>query len=247
MTLFLFWLVFALGINWGGASGQSFLWLAGDLRLAREGEIWRFFTPLFLHHTGSIGHILSVMLGLYFLGAPLEEEWGSRRFARFLAGAGTLAYFAQFCLALLLPLSLQQKLVPDVYFGSMPVVEAVAIAWACSFKGRTVLLFFVLPVSSRGLILLVVGVSLMGLIASTTPPSGHLSLFAGMGAGWLLGGGNPSPLRKMYLQFRLGALEREAEAERRARKKRAVKSGLKIIEGGRDSEDRSGPDGKMLN
>lgn len=250
--LFLFWLVFALGINWGGVSGQSFLWLAGNLRMTAEGEIWRLATPLLLHDTGSIGHILGTLLGLYFLGAPLEDEWGAKRFARFLAAAGTMAYAVQFLFAQFLSPELSAKLIPEIYFGAMPVVEAVAIAWACSFKGKTVLLFFVLPVSSRGLILLVVGVSLMSLIAGTAPPSGHLALFAGMGAGWFLGGGTPSPFRKMVLKFRLGALEREAEAERKARKRRAERSGFKVIEGGGEGGEKTGksgtgPDGNLLN
>jgi membrane associated rhomboid family serine protease len=236
--LFAIWLVFALALNWGGASGNSFLALTGNNAAILEGEVWRLFTALLLHTpSGGIGHIVSAMLGLYFLGSSLEEAWGGRRFLRFLIGAGVLSYATQFVVCLLLSPELSAKLVPTDYFGAIPVVEAVAIAWACSFKGRTILLFFVLPVSSRGLILMVVGFSLMSLIAGGMSPSGHIALFAGMGYGWLLGAGTPSPWRRFVLKRKLAGLERDVQKERAEKKRRAKNSGFKVIRGGQDDEE----------
>jgi membrane associated rhomboid family serine protease len=246
IVLFAIWLVFALALNWGGASGNSFLAFTGNNSAIASGEVWRLFTALLLHTpSGEIGHILSAMLGLYFLGSSLEEAWGGKRFLRFLIAAGVLSYLTQFLLCSLISSELSAKLVPDSYFGAIPVVEAVAIAWACSFRGRTILLFFVLPVSSRGLILMVVGFSLMSLIAGGMSPSGHIALFAGMGYGWLLGGGSPSPLRRFILKQRLAALEREAQNERHQKKRRAKESGFKVIRGGKDDDEP--PDKKLLN
>lgn len=235
IVLFAAWLIFALGLNWGGASPNSFLALTGNNAAIAQGEVWRLFTALLLHTpSGDIGHIVSAMLGLYFLGSSLEETWGGKRFLRFVLATGVLSYGTQFLLSSVLPADLASKLVPSNYFGAMPVVEAIAIAWACSFRGRTILLFFVLPVSSRGLILMVVGFSLMSLIAGGMSPSGHIALFAGMGYGWFLGGGSPSPFRRLVLKQRLASLERDAENER-SRKKGLVKnSGFKVIHGGKD-------------
>lgn len=249
------WLIFALGINWGGAQGASFLALCGNTQGILSGEVWRLLTAPVLHmYTGTVWHLISAMLGLYFLGASLEQEWGPRRFLRFLALTGVLAYGAQALIDWALPARVGAKLVPEFYFGAMPVVQAVAIAWACSFRGRTVQLFFVLPISSRGLILFVVGLSVLYLIAGATPPSGHVAMFAGMGLGWLLGGSTPSPLRRAYLRFRLARLEVEARRDGQQRRQRAKQSGLRVIPGGREgggptsgsSSNRGGSGGSML-
>lgn len=253
LGLLAIWLVFALAINWGNAQGASFLALCGNTEAILQGEVWRLFTAPLLHMpTGTVWHLLSALLGLYFLGTSLEHEWGPRRFLRFLALTGVLSYGTQVLVGALLPAELGNKLLPDHYFGAMPIVQAVAIAWASSFRGRTVHLFFVMPISSRGLILFVVGISVLYLIAGATPPSGHIAMFAGMGLGWLLGGGTPSPLRRAYLKLRLAQLEVEARRESETRRKRAKSAGLRVLPGGRDrgsaggSSSRGGSGGSLL-
>lgn len=241
LGLLTIWLIFALAMNWAGAAGDSFLALCGNTERVLEGQVWRLLTASFLHMpSGTIFHILSVLIGLYFLSPSLESEWGTKRFLRFLLLTGVLAYATQVLVAWALPARVAERLVPEYYFGAMPVVEAVAIAWALSFKGRTVNLFFVLPVSSRGLILFVIGMSVMYLIAGATPPSGHVAPFAGMVYGWLLGGGTPSPLRRLYLKYRLSRLEQEARRDRDVRKKRAQSSGLRVIDGGQNERKGDG-------
>lgn len=228
--LFVIWLVFALAMNWGGVSPAPLAALILDPGALGRLELWRFLTAPLVHDPNSVGHILSVEIGLFFLGPSLESRFGSVRFARFLLLSALLAYGLQAGIQALLPSTLAHKLGGSVQFGAMPVVEAIAIAWACSFRGRTVNLFFVLPVSSRGLVLFVVGFSVLTLIAGQMSPSGHLALFAGMGLGWLLGGGTPSPLRRAYLQYKLGALDREAGRES---KKKPRRTDLKVITGGK--------------
>jgi membrane associated rhomboid family serine protease len=239
------WLTFALAINWGGVSAETFYLLCGNTELIAHGQVWRLFTAPFLHMPSlTIGHILTVLVGLYFLGPSLESDWGTKRFLRFLLFTGVLAYTVQFLASWALPARFATRLAPEYYFGAVPVMEAVAIAWALSFKGRTVNLFLVLPVSSTGLILFVIGMSVMLLIAGATPFSGHVATFAGMVFGWLLGGGTPSPLRRLYLRFRLSRLESEAQRDRNTRRKRLQSSGLRVIDGGRD--DGKGDGGRML-
>ncbi len=236
------WLVFALAMNWAGVSQQTFVLLSAQTSEILAGEIWRLITAPLLHAPNSIGHIISALLGLYFLGSSLEQKWGSKRFLSFLAWSAGLSYAVQTGLSVVFPATLSAKLMPPVQFGALPAVEAVAIAWACSFRGQTVHLFFVLPISSRGLVLFVVGFSTLALIAGQTPPSGHLALFAGMGFGWLLGGNTPSPLRRMVLQWKLARLDREVEEERNRRQKRVARSGLRVIDG----QGEKGDDKKML-
>ena len=211
--LFSTWMAFALAINWGGASQRVFMMFVGDPEAIVAGELWRLVTPLFVHTPVGVGHILVTLLGLYFLGHSLEESWGGRRFVRFLLTTGILAYAVQLLAAFALPAYFRQRLVPDMWYGAMPVVDAIAIAWALSFKGRTVHLFFALPISSRGLLLFVIGMNVLMVIAGALNLAGHVALFAGMGGGWLFGGGSPSPARRFLLKARLAQLKAE---ERRA-------------------------------
>jgi membrane associated rhomboid family serine protease len=228
------WALFAMLVNWGNVGSAVFLALSANATAVSHGELWRLVTASWLHvPTGTIGHILSALIGLYFLAPPLESAWGSRRFARFLLLTGVLSYGTQAGVVLLLGPALSERLVPEYAYGAMPVVEATAIAWACSFRNRVVNLFFVLPVSSTGLILFVVGTSVMYLIAGATPPSGHISLFAGMGLGYLLGGSTPSPIRQAYLRYRLARLEATVSGERKQRK---PGRGLRVIQGGKKND-----------
>jgi hypothetical protein len=99
-------------------------------------------------------------------------------------------------------------------------------------------------VSSTALVGFVIVMSLLRVVAAAEAPEGLLSPFGGMLAGWLLGGGTPSPLRKAYLTLRLRQLDREAAAGQ-ARRDRVKNSGFEVIEGGKKGP--KGPDGKWLN
>jgi membrane associated rhomboid family serine protease len=254
LVLVSIWLAFAVGINWGGAPGSLFDALCGNTRLILAGEVWRLITAPFLHiPSGTIGHILMTMLGLYFLGTSLESSWGGRRFLGFLAMSAIFAYATQMLVEIAMPASIASKLVGEYWFGAGPVVSAISVAWALSFRGRTVNLMFVPPVSSRGLITFVLILNVMYLIAGAAGPSGLISPFGGMLAGYLFGGGTPSPVRRLWLKLRLAQLDAEARREATERKQRIARGGFKVIEGGRGTEDsderdsRKGPDGGWLN
>jgi len=238
--VFTVWLAFAVGLNWAGASESVFLLLCGNTERILHGEVWRLFTAPWLHMpTGTLSHVLSAMLGLYFLSPQLESRWGSARFARFLALAALCAYGTQMLAELVLPSSLALRVEGDggYFYGAIPIVEAIAIAWALSFKGQTVRLFMVLPVTSTGLIVFVIATSLMYVVIAAQGPSGLISPFGGMAAGWLFGGSTPSPFRRFWLKLRLAKLDVEARQEARERRRRASKAGLRVISGGRDDED----------
>ncbi|HEY8946895.1 MAG TPA: rhomboid family intramembrane serine protease [Polyangiaceae bacterium] len=251
--VFAVWLAFAIGLNWAGAPESAFTIFCGSTEAILRGEVWRLLTAPWMHlPVGSLGHVLSVLLGLYFLGPSLEESWGSKRFAWFLFFSSIIAYGTQMVFELVMPARISARLVGEYWYGAMPVVEAIAIAYALSFRGRVVRLFFVLPVSSRGLIAFVVGVSVLYVIIAAQTPSGLVAPFGGMLAGWLLGGSSPSPLRRAWLKLRLAQLDAEARREARARKGRIGKSGLRVIEGGRQRDSDSGEqpsksDGRWLN
>jgi hypothetical protein len=133
-----------------------------------------------------------------------------------------------------------------IWFGGVPAVEALSVAWALTFSGQTVRLLFVLPVTSRGLLWFVIGFSVLRLIAVQQTAEGLISPFGGLAAGWLLGAGTPSPLRRLYLKFRYSQLQRETARATEARSRRAKQSRFSVIEGGKRDDD-DGPGGKWLN
>lgn len=231
------WILFAVGINWGGASTSTFTSLAGNSRAIAEGQVWRFFTAPLLHLPDSgagVQHIAFSLMGLYFLGTALEQVWGTPRLLRFLALSAYLSYFLQWLLELSLPAALAARMVQPLWYGSTPVLTALAIAFALSLREQKVLLFFVLPVGARTLVLATVGLSLLLVIADAMGPSGHLAPFAGMLVGWIFGGGTPSPARRWWLRFRIGRLD--AEVRRRGPRKNAPGSRrFEVISGGRDT------------
>lgn len=251
ITVFVIWLIFALGLNWGSASSSVFEALTGSTERILHGEVWRLFTaPLLQYPVGGAGvsHLLTALIGLYFFTPRLEELWGPARTLRFVALSAVIAYTLQMAVELVLPSTLAGRLVPEHWFGITPALGAIAIAWALTFKNETVMLFFVLPVTSRMLIIWIVGLGLLYLVAGATPFEGLIAPFGGMLCGWLLGGGTPSPLRKAWLKLRLAQLDREARNDQQQRKRRPNPAGLRAIPGGRaDDDDDRGPDGRFLN
>ena len=63
-----------------GSELGRWLELLGVMQAAAvwHGQIWRLLTATYLH--ASVAHVLFNMLGLYFLGPPLERVWGGGRF-----------------------------------------------------------------------------------------------------------------------------------------------------------------------
>jgi membrane associated rhomboid family serine protease len=253
LTVFVIWLSFAIGLNWGSVPGELFLLLAGSTHAILHGEVWRLVTAPLLHDAegaAGVSHIITTLLGLFFFAPRLEEQWGSRRMLQFLAASSIIAYALQMLVDLLLPATLSARLVGQYWFGLTPALGAIAIAWALTFKNQVVQLFFVIPVTSRMLIVWIVGLAVLYLVAGARPHEGLLAPFGGMLCGWLLGGGNPSPLRRAWLKLRLAQLDGEVQRESRRRKTRPNPGGLRVIPGGRadDDDDKGkGPDGRWLN
>jgi membrane associated rhomboid family serine protease len=266
LTLFCVWLAFAVAINWAGASAELFVLFCGNTARIASGEVWRLLTAPLMHHPNSLGSILLMLLGLYFLSPSLESAWGAKRFIQFLIAAAVGSYALQAAVATLLPATVAAKLVPEYWFGALPAVEAIAIAWAMSFKGQTVRLMLLVPVSSKTLVLFVVATSVLAVVALSDLPSGLIAPFGGMLAGWMLGGATPSPLRRWWLRQKLVQTERELARERGRRRERVAASGLHVVEPrepdaapesddepspgsaeDRDGGNGRGPDGRLLN
>ncbi len=227
VALVAIWVLFAVGLNWGGA-GQGVLEpFLGVSSAVLHGQVWRLFTAPLIHDPGDPGHLLVTILGLYFLGPTLEERWGPKRMLLFLFGSAAFAFALQTIVGAIVP-----RLGKAVWFGGLGMIEAVAVAWALSARGQVVRLFFVLPISGTMLLVFIFGMSVLNVIAMRSPAEGLVTPFGGMLAGYLFG--DASPLRRYWLKLKLRKLQAENEAIRRARQRRAAGPSLRVIEGGAD-------------
>jgi hypothetical protein len=161
----------------------------------------------------------------------------------FLIASSLMGFTAQLAAEVLLPGSLAASVGQQYWFGSMGAVEAIAVAWALSNRGQTVRLFFVLPVTATGLLIFVVGMSVLLLLAGGKPHEGVITPFGGMLAGYLFGAGNPTPARRLLLKARYLWIAR------RAARMRSSQPRLRVIEGGETPQARRKPptDKRFLN
>lgn len=242
VALLAVWVTFAVGINWGGGGANLFELGVGDTQKILRGEVWRLFTAPLLHlptGPGSVGHIVSTLLGLYFLAPALEKKWGGRWMLAFLYGSALAGYLLHMLLQVAIP-SPHDAALQQPWFGSLSAVHAVAVAWALSFRGQRVMLFLVLPVTSTVLILFVVGVAVLRLLAADNVPEGVVSAFGAMGFAWLVAGSEPSPLRRLWLRWRMRQL---ARTRSRTQTDEATPLPEPDVESGRESADEDASDG----
>jgi membrane associated rhomboid family serine protease len=241
-------IMFAVGINYGGLDERAFLLFTGNTKAILQGQVWRLFTAGLMHQPsgpGAVWHTLFALVGLLFLAPTLEERWGAKRMLLFLIGSSVMGFSAQLAAEALLPRSMAAVLGQPYWFGSMGALEAIAVAWALSNQGKTVRLMFVLPVSATGMLLFIIGLSVLMVLFGDKPHEGLVTPFGGMLAGYLFGAGSPTPVRRLWLTLRYKWLARRAS-------KFQAKGGashLRIIEGGETTESRRRPptDKRFLN
>lgn len=110
-------------------------------------QLWRYVTMQFLH--GDFIHILFNMLGLYILGTPLEQHWGTRRFLRFYLSCGAVAGLAYVTIGALFQLNPELPII-----GASGGVYGIVLACAVFFpQFRIIFLFFPVPIRFAALII----------------------------------------------------------------------------------------------
>ncbi|MEP7052738.1 MAG: rhomboid family intramembrane serine protease [Pseudomonadota bacterium] len=248
------WLAFAIGVHWAGVGADVFELFCGNTPLILHGQVWRVLTAALLQAPNQGWHVFGVLLTLYFFAVPLEKSWGRARLTRFLLALAIIPALVQVFFDIALPPSAARYFAEPFWFGGFAVCNGLVVAWSLQNRGAVVRLYGVLPISSHVMIWMALGSPLVYLIFREVPAEGVWALYGGCFAGWLLGASTPSPLRRYWLQFRLGRLDAEAEREAAERKKRLGRSGLKVIDGGRTKPDPDpgpekgrGADGRWLN
>jgi membrane associated rhomboid family serine protease len=200
---------------------------------------WRLLTSGLLTDPDHWTHLALSLLGLYFLGAPLEQRWGSWRFARFLALAVLVGNLTVIAVALAVSPTAQERFHPPFVFGPTAAITAIAIAWSREYAQSTVNLFFFLPIRGKVLFWITIGFCVLDLIYPQGLPEGVVAPFSGVLAG-LLFGGTPSLARTAWLRVRLALLRRRAStltvddvlAPKPKRRPRPGGPPLRVVSGG---------------
>lgn len=173
--------LFVLCLITGGFSSPVYRWLAMNTRLVLEGQVWRLFTFTYLHDQENLLHILFNMLGLYFLGQPLERSWGSKRFFAFYTLGGFVAVLLYLVMTTIGPLSPEGILV-----GASGGVLAILGACAVLFPQIRIIMV-VFPVPIRAAALLLVAIYGFNLLNQGDNAGGDACHLAGLGFGILWG------------------------------------------------------------
>ena len=140
-----------------------------------KGWVWQFLTFQFLH--GGFVHLLLNCWAIYVFGRSVEEALGTATFIKLYLGSGVVGGLFQWVAGLFIP----------AHFGGAPLVGASAglfgllAAFGAMFPSRqiTLLLFFVLPVTLTGRMLLIFAglISVFGVLV----PSGNVAHLAHLG------------------------------------------------------------------
>lgn len=188
-------------------------------------------------------HLVFSLMGLYFLGATLEKQWGGARFLRFLAIAVVAGNLTTLAVSALVPEDGQMRFHPAFVFGPTAAITAIAVAWSREYANSTVNLFLFLPVRGKTLFWITVAFCVLDLIYPAGLPEGVVAPFGGVVAG-LLFGGTPSLARRAWLQGRLAVLRRQSthvtvEGVLSPRAKKKPRTGgppLRVVPGGLEDE-----------
>ncbi|WP_437555133.1 rhomboid family intramembrane serine protease [Sorangium sp. So ce367] len=222
------WVMFTLGLNWGGAGEDVLRPFLGISEKVLHGQVWRLLTAPLVHSPSNPWHFIWTLLGLYFFGTSLEERWGAGRMVAFLFGSAAFAFALQVAVGAILP-----QVEQPVFYGGFGMVGAVSVAWALAHRHATVRLFFVIPVTGTMLLVFIFAISVFYVISKTAPPpEGQITPFGAMLAGYLFG--DFSPLRRFYLRMRFRQLQAQSAALRRVPAARGRSGGvpLRVIPGG---------------
>ncbi len=237
------WVALALAVNWAQVGIEVVQFIAGSTQGVLRGEVWRLFTAPLMHDLQQPMHLVTTLLGLYFLAPTLESDWGPRRTLLFIFGSGALAFAFQVIGSVLAP-----SIGSGIWYGGLGFIEAIAVAWALQNRHAQIRLFFVLPVSAMTMVAFVFLLSVAHVIAKNNhTPEGLITPFGGMLAGYLFC--DRSPLRRLYLKLRLKRIQAETEALRREQSSRAAeaRSRLRVIKGGAGKNDEDDDPKRYLN
>ncbi len=122
-------------------------------------QIWRYFTFQFLH--ADVLHILLNMLGLYMIGTPVEQRYGSRKFLQFYLSCGVFAGLLYAVIGAVFPgeVGIHRPII-----GASGGVFGILLAAAVYFPNFR-LIFFLFPLPIRFACLIIFGLMTVNVLS----------------------------------------------------------------------------------
>jgi membrane associated rhomboid family serine protease len=199
------WLGFAAAIQLYGKGAAFFdsLVLRPDSLLA--GQVWRLFTAPLLHAvqgSSDATHAIVNLACFYYFTLPIQKAWGSTRLVVMLACAALIGELVMCGLLLAFP-SITPFVAGDSLFGSGAMVASVMVAWVYQRPNATWMFWGVVPVRGITLIGIALAIATLGIVLKWQIPEGALAPIVGIGVGYALGAGTPSPIRRAWLRGKL--------------------------------------------
>ena len=185
-------LVAVLGES-GAALARFVMFLPADFF---HGHVWTPLTYTFLN-PDPIG-LLFALLGLWLLGASLEQQWGTRRFVTFyfLTGAAGAVVTGLIGLA-------SKAVYGHAYYGNWSSLEGLIAAFAVLMPNAQIFLYFV-PVQAKWMLPISAGITVLFMLMTGWVP--YLPQLFGLGAGVLFAGGIAPG--NVFLRFRVWWIDR---------------------------------------
>ncbi len=217
-----------------------FEWGAYHTGLAVQmGQIWRFFTYMFLH--GDFFHLLFNMLGLWLFGSRIEAAWGSRTFTWYylVSGLGGGLLYG------IMSLAGVQADAPMV--GASGAIYGILLAFGLTFPDA-VIFVFIFPMRARIAVIIFGVMALMGFGGARIAHMAHLGgMITGFLFLWIFTGGKLSqPPRLPGGQKRGSAGGRGSylDALRNSFHRWRTRMRLTVVDSKRDDDTKSGESGK---
>ena len=141
--------------------------------LVTHGEVWRLVTSDYLHW--STMHIFMNMLGLYFLGRPLERVWGPKKFFAFYTISGVLGSLFYYILTVIGWFSMT-----GIAAGASGCVLGLLGAAAVMFPHAEVWVYFLFPVKIRVVAVIFAGIYVLNIVYRGDNAGGDACHLAGL-------------------------------------------------------------------
>jgi membrane associated rhomboid family serine protease len=139
------------------------LTLTPSMLLSGE-ALWAPLTANFVFQDGELAYLLGTLFIQWFMGSELEGFWGIRKYLLLVIGCGVAGHLVSVALALFIP-----DVAATTVGGTTAMDLAAVAAFAVVFGKRPLRLLGALPLSSRGLAILVIVLSVVGPLARGAP------------------------------------------------------------------------------
>ena len=122
-----------------------------------ELALWQPLTAIALYPDGQLGGLIGTLFIQWFIGGQVEERWGTARYLMLVLASALFGYLVVALLGLAVPQVLAAPM-----GGTLPADIAAVAAFGVLHARQPVQLFGALPLSGRGLAVLVTALVLLG-------------------------------------------------------------------------------------